>query len=100
MQRVAIDICSAPNHAEKLAPTGRPPRWHPRGGFRDPTEVGELGGSAVELELVAGEGLEPVLERVLQRPRYDRLHGRPPPAGALRWSFWGGDSWREPWLRR
>ena len=19
----------------------------------------------------------------------------PPPAGALRWSFWGGDSWRE-----
>jgi len=45
-------------------------------------EVGELGGAAVELELVAGEGLEPVLERVLQRPRYDRLHGQPP----ARWS--------------
>lgn len=41
---------------------------------RDPTEVGELRGAALELELVAGEGLEPVLERVLQRPRYDRLH--------------------------
>lgn len=40
----------------------------------DPTEVGELRGAALELELVAGEGLEPVLERVLQRPRYDRLH--------------------------
>lgn len=44
-------------------------------------EAGELGGAAVELELVAREGLEPVLERVLQRPRYDRLHGRPPPSG-------------------
>lgn len=47
-------------------------------GRREPTEVGELRGAALELELVAGEGLEPVLERVLQRPRYDGLH--PPPA--------------------
>jgi len=37
-------------------------------------EVRELRGAALELELVAGEGLEPVLERVLQCPRYDRLH--------------------------
>lgn len=51
-------------------------------------EAGELGGAAVELELVAREGLEPVLERVLQRPRYDRLHGRPPPSGGG--AFWGG----------
>lgn len=58
--------------------------------MRDPTEVGELGGAAVELELVAGEGLEPVLERVLQRPRYDRLHGHPRPSGTLRGSLWGG----------
>lgn len=50
------------------------------------TEVGELRGAALELELVAGEGLEPVLERVLQRPRYDGLHPAPPP----RRSPWSG----------
>lgn len=38
------------------------------------TQIGELHGTALQLELVTGEGLEPVLEGVLQRPSKNRLH--------------------------
>jgi len=94
VQRITIDIWyprqitprtknSAPESQKKKRKTNeiciRIPGWKASAGRREPTEVGELRGAALELELVAGEGLEPVLERVLQRPRYDRLHPAPPP---------------------
>lgn len=38
------------------------------------TQIGKLNGTALQLELVSGEGFEPVLECVLQRPSKDRFH--------------------------
>jgi hypothetical protein len=67
--------------------------WKASAERRQPTEVGELRGAALELELVAGEGLEPVLERVLQRPRYDGLHP-PPPARTVPLERRGGGTGR------
>lgn len=102
VQRVAIDICITQITPKKKVSTRRRPNWHPQPEKRIPTEIGELRGAALQLELVAGEGLEPVLERVLQRPRYDRLHPRLPPARAsttplpwmLRWLFVPRARWR------
>ena len=84
VQRIAIDIWDpAKSHPEPKSQHRNQKRENPMksapevktlDGRRVPTEVGELRGAALELELVAGEGLEPVLERVLQRPRYNRLH--------------------------
>lgn len=104
VQRIAIDIWypakSQPGKKKKLSTRITKPNEIGTGRRvlarrREPTEVGELRGAALELELVSGEGLEPVLERVLQRPRYDRLHlperpGRFPWSGAARAVVGGG----------
>ena len=43
--------------------------------FSRVTEIGELNDSTLQLELVSGEGFQPVLERVLQCTSENRFHG-------------------------